>query len=114
MLLLLHDKVWLYSTQEALACLNMHSQRIRAENRSLRHELLSLIRKSQALREHEGRLLEQRRALRAERQYAEDLGRIRAERRVRADPDISAAAAAAADDVQPPCGNDSVHSDRSD
>jgi len=47
--------------QDAITCLNVHSQRIRAENRSLRHELLALIRKSQALREHERRLLEQRR-----------------------------------------------------
>jgi len=66
---------------------------VRAENRALRHELLSLIRKSQALREHERRLLEQRHALRAERRYADDLGRLRAERRLRADPDVSAAAA---------------------
>ena len=65
---------------------------MRAENRALRHELLSLIRKSQALREHERRLLEQRQALRAERQYADDLGRLRAERRMRADPAICAAA----------------------
>ena len=79
--------------QEAIACLNLHSQRVRAENRSLRHELLSLIRKSQALREHERRLLEQRHALRAERQYADDLGRLRAERRLRADPELCAAAA---------------------
>jgi len=82
--------------QEAITCLNVHSQRIRAENRSLRHELLALIRKSQALREHERRLLEQRRALRAERQYADDLGRLRAERRMRADPGTCSAVAAAA------------------
>jgi len=74
-------------------CLNMHGQRIRAENRSLRHELLSLIRKSQALREHERHLLEQRRALKAERQYADDLGRLRAERKLRADPAVRAAVA---------------------
>ena len=85
--------VWnVWTLQEAIACLNIHSQRIRAENRSLRHELLSLIRKSQALREHERRLLEQRHALRAERQYADDLGRLRAERRMRSDPAICAAA----------------------
>lgn len=89
------------ANQEAITCLNVHSQRIRAENRSLRHELLALIRKSQALREHERQLLEQRRALRSEREYADDLGRLRAERRMRAaDPGICAAAAAfAGDDV---------------
>jgi len=78
--------------QEAIACLNIHSQRVRAENRSLRHELLSLIRKSQALREHERQLLEQRHALKAERRYADDLGRLRTERKMRADPAICAAA----------------------
>lgn len=84
--------------QEAITCLNVHSQRIRAENRSLRHELLALIRKSQALREHERRLLDQRRALRAERQYADDLGQLRAERKMRADPAIRAAAVQTAPD----------------
>jgi len=96
--------------QEAITCLNVHSQRIRTENRSLRHELLSLIRKSQALREHERRLLEQRRALRAERQYADDLGRLRAERRMRADPAISAAVAG---NVEPPTADCADDADRS-
>lgn len=73
-------------------CLDVHGQRVRTENRSLRHELLALIRKSQALREHERHLLEQQRTLRAERQYAEDIGRISAERKLRAVPAICAAA----------------------
>ena len=97
--------VWL---QEAIACLNIHSQRVRAENRALRHELLALIRKSQALREHERRLLEQRHALRAERQYADDLGRLRAERRMRADPAICAAAIGDIESLSGDCLDDTT------
>jgi len=45
------------------------------------------------MHEHERRLLEQQQALKAERRYADDLGRLRAERKIRADPAIRAAAA---------------------
>jgi len=74
----------------------------------MRHQLLSLIRKSQALREHERRLLEQRRALITERQYADDLGRLRAERKMRADPDIAAAAAGNAESQTTDCLQDNT------
>ena len=50
------------------------------ENRQLRHELLLLIRKTQALHEHKRQLEEQKQQLLAERQYAADLKLLRGNR----------------------------------
>lgn len=61
-----------------MRCLNEHTTKIKLENRKLRHTLLNLIRKSRALSEQKAELEEQRKMLYREKQYAEDLKKIRA------------------------------------
>ena len=63
-----------------MACLNEHTQKIKQENRSLRHELLLLIRKTRALHEHRNHLEDQQRQLVMEQQYARDLKTLRSAR----------------------------------
>jgi len=67
----------IYLIKEAIVCLNEHTERVRVENRVLRHELLALIRKSQALHVHKRQLEQQRVLLLREHQYAQDLKAIR-------------------------------------
>jgi len=68
------------ANKEAVLCLGEHTQRIKAENRRLRHELLMLIRKTRALHEHKRQLEEQKTQLLTEQQYAADLKRLRTAR----------------------------------
>ena len=63
-----------------MQCLTDHTQRIKHENRRLRHELLMLIRKTRALHEHKAHLEEQQRQLKLEQQYAADLKTLRGTR----------------------------------
>lgn len=58
--------------------MNEHTTKIKLENRKLRHSLLNLIRKSRALSEQKTELEEQRKMLYREKQYAEDVKKIRA------------------------------------
>ena len=60
--------------------MNDHTQKIKLENRQLRHELLLLIRKTRALHEHKTHLDEQKRQLLMEQQYAKDLKTLRSAR----------------------------------
>ena len=66
--------------QEAVLCLNEHTQQIKLENRQLRHELLLLIRKTRALHEHRHHLEDQQKQLIMEQQYARDLKTLRTAR----------------------------------
>ena len=66
--------------QEAVTCLTHHTQKIKLENRRLRHELLLLIRKSRALSDHKLHLEEQKQQLLTEQQYAHDLKILRSTR----------------------------------
>ena len=66
--------------QEAISCLTDHTNKIKLENRQLRHELLELIRKTRALQDHKRELEEQRRQLTREQQYSEDLKKLRTTR----------------------------------
>lgn len=66
--------------QEAVQCLNDHTQKIKIENRELRHELLLLIRKTRALHEHQQHLLDQKKQLELEQQYSQDLKHLRCTR----------------------------------
>lgn len=66
------------ASRDAEACLNAHTSKIKEENRSLRHELLLLIRKTRALHEHKSYLQAQKKQLLAEQQYANDLKKLRA------------------------------------
>ncbi len=68
------------SLQQAVACLNDHTQKIKSENRALRHELLLLIRQTRALHEHKKQLEDQQRQLVIEQQYARDLKTLRSAR----------------------------------
>lgn len=67
------------ASREASRCLVEHTHSIELENRQLRQELLHLIRKTQVLHAHQGELEEQRQQLLRERQYVEDLKRLRAQ-----------------------------------
>ena len=60
--------------------MNEHTQKIKQENRSLRHELLLLIRKTRALHEHRNHLEDQQSQLMMEQQYARDLKTLRSAR----------------------------------
>lgn len=66
--------------QEAIVCLTDHTNKIKLENRQLRHELLELIRKTRALQDHKRELEEQRRQLVREQQYSDDLKKLRTTR----------------------------------
>lgn len=68
------------ANKEAFQCLNDHTDRIKIENRGLRHELLKLIRKTRALHEHKMQLEDQKKQLVREQQYANDLKKIRTSR----------------------------------
>ena len=60
--------------------MNDHTQKIKFENRDLRHQLLLLIRKTRALHEHKATLDEQKHQLLMEQQYAQDLKTLRTAR----------------------------------
>ncbi|ELU12619.1 hypothetical protein CAPTEDRAFT_218925 [Capitella teleta] len=68
------------ANKEAVQCLNEHTQRIKSENRQLRHQLLLLIRKTRALHEHNKHLEDQKKQLLLEEQYSEDLKHLRSAR----------------------------------
>ncbi|KAK2186256.1 hypothetical protein NP493_207g01049 [Ridgeia piscesae] len=68
------------ANQEASQCLTEHTHRIKLENRRLRHQLLMLIQQTRALHEHKDKLLDQRRQLQMEQQYARDLKTLRSSR----------------------------------
>ena len=57
-----------------------HTNRIAAENRQLRKELLQLIRRTMAMHQHRQELEEQHKALLREVQYGRDLKRLRGTR----------------------------------
>lgn len=63
--------------QEAIQCLTEHTNKIKLENRELRHELLKLIQTTRALNEHQRNLEDQRRQLLREQNYANDLKTLR-------------------------------------
>lgn len=78
---MLHQLIIFYTFfQEAFQCLNEHTNKIKTENRQLRHELLLLIRKTRALHEHKTQLEEQKGQLLMEQQYAGDLKMLRSAR----------------------------------
>ncbi|EDO44923.1 predicted protein [Nematostella vectensis] len=64
------------ATQEAKHCLDDHTQKIKEENKVLRHELLMLIRRTRALHEHREELQAQHKALLREVQYGRDLKKL--------------------------------------
>ncbi|XP_015199294.2 coiled-coil domain-containing protein 166 [Lepisosteus oculatus] len=65
------------ANREASRCLAAHTQQVAQENRQLRGELLQLIQRARDLRLHQGRLQEQGQQLLRERQYVQDLRRLR-------------------------------------
>ncbi|XP_043919914.1 coiled-coil domain-containing protein 166-like [Protopterus annectens] len=66
--------------KEAIRCLFEHTEKVRSDNRQLRQELLGLIQKSRALREHQMKLEEQHQQLLRELQYSQDLVKLRTTR----------------------------------
>lgn len=66
-----------------MQCLTEHTNRIRQENRQLRHELLQLIQTTRALNEHQRELENQKRQLLREQNYANDLKKLREARQKR-------------------------------
>lgn len=68
------------SNKKAVRCLNEHTTKIKHDNRSLRAELLELIRQSQVLNLHKQELENQKKQLLRETQYNEDIKRIRGAR----------------------------------
>ena len=67
-----------------MQCLTEHTNKIKLENRALRHELLNLIKTTRALNEHQRLLLEQKRQLVREQNYANDLKMLREARQKKA------------------------------
>ncbi|MBN3307165.1 CC166 protein, partial [Amia calva] len=65
------------ANKEASRCLLTHTQGVAQENRQLRAELLQLVQRAGSLRRQQGALQEQRQQLLRERQYAEELRRLR-------------------------------------
>merc|ERR1711963_170340 len=65
------------ANKEAVQCLTEHTNKIKLENRGLRHELLSLIKTSRALNEHRTLLEDQKKQLLREQNYANDLKTLR-------------------------------------
>ncbi|KAJ6654085.1 hypothetical protein lerEdw1_007449 [Lerista edwardsae] len=63
--------------KEAVRSLIKHTKRIKAENRQLREDLMSLIQRAQHLRAFMSQLLEKREQLRRELQYSRDLSCLR-------------------------------------
>ncbi|MBN3287454.1 CC166 protein, partial [Polyodon spathula] len=84
------------ASREASRCLVEHTHSIEVENRLLRQELLHLIHQTQVLHIHQGELEEQRQQLLRERQYVEDLKRLRAQRHFHSQPPGGAGGAEAA------------------
>ncbi|KAK3768163.1 hypothetical protein RRG08_031703 [Elysia crispata] len=72
------------ANKEAVQCLTEHTNKIKLENRALRHELLNLIKTTRALNEHQRLLLEQKRQLVREQNYANDLKMLREARQKKA------------------------------
>ncbi|XP_064594379.1 coiled-coil domain-containing protein 166-like [Liolophura sinensis] len=68
------------ANKEATKCLTDHSERIKAENRELRRELMNLIRTTRALHSHRLELEEQKKQLLREQQYSQDLKMLRTAR----------------------------------
>ncbi|RDD42086.1 Coiled-coil domain-containing protein 166 [Trichoplax sp. H2] len=65
------------ANQEAMQCLKEFTDGIKSENRVLRKELLNLIRNVRALQDCKKQLENQRQTLSQERQYAQDLKKLR-------------------------------------
>lgn len=63
--------------QEAVQCLSEHTNKIKLENRQLRHELMELIKMTRALNQHQQTLEDQKRQLLREQNYAHDLKKLR-------------------------------------
>jgi len=68
------------ANKKAVKCLNEHASNIKLENRALRAELLELINKSRVLNTHKKELEEQRKELMREKQYSEDIHRLRGQK----------------------------------
>jgi len=65
------------ANKEAVQCLTDHTNKIKLENRGLRHELLQLIKTTRALNEHQSVLEDQKKQLLREQNYANDLKTLR-------------------------------------
>ncbi|XP_005108522.1 coiled-coil domain-containing protein 166 [Aplysia californica] len=65
------------ANKEAVQCLTEHTNKIKLENRDLRHELLQLIKTTRALNEHRHMLEDQKKQLLREQNYANDLKTLR-------------------------------------
>jgi len=65
------------ANKEAVQCLTEHTNKIKLENRELRHELLQLIKTTRALNEHQSVLEDQKKQLLREQNYANDLKTLR-------------------------------------
>jgi len=74
------DNLTQEANKKAVKCLNEHASNIKLENRALRAELLELINKSRVLNSHKKELEEQRKELLREKQYSEDIHRLRGQR----------------------------------
>nr|CAB3228240.1 coiled-coil domain-containing protein 166-like [Phallusia mammillata] len=71
------------ANKKAVKCLGEHAESIKVENRALRAELLELINRSRILNQHRKELEEQRKDLLREKQYSEDIRRLRGQRQQR-------------------------------
>ncbi|XP_078484944.1 coiled-coil domain-containing protein 166-like [Ciona intestinalis] len=65
------------ANKKAVLCLAEHADSIKQENRTLRAELLELIKKSRILNQHKKKLEDQKHELLREKQYSEDIRRLR-------------------------------------
>jgi len=65
------------ANKEAVQCLTEHTNKIKLENRELRHELLQLITATRALNHHRATLEDQKAQLLREQNYANDLKTLR-------------------------------------
>ncbi|KAL2079474.1 hypothetical protein ACEWY4_025218 [Coilia grayii] len=66
------------ANKEASKCLLSHTQEVAQENRHLRGELQQLIQRAHALQRHQGHLRAQQRQLLLEKEYVQELRRLRA------------------------------------
>ncbi|XP_063043118.1 basal body-orientation factor 1 isoform X2 [Engraulis encrasicolus] len=68
----------LAANKEASECLRSHTQEVAQENRQLRGELQQLIQRAHALQKHQTHLRSQERQLLLEKEYVQELRRLRA------------------------------------
>nr|XP_002132105.1 coiled-coil domain-containing protein 166-like [Ciona intestinalis] len=71
------------ANKKAVLCLAEHADSIKQENRTLRAELLELIKKSRILNQHKKKLEDQKHELLREKQYSEDIRRLRGVRQTK-------------------------------